>query len=125
MRSTFIHLKGCNQHEVANALSDFSAKGLYLGWYEDHRTEFSWEEGEELKARLGIFPPDITVVADNIGRIVGYDESLLLAQFLLNSFEGLVQDDGEGIWNLEELLADSPSKGRYFMESSRHLFHAD
>jgi hypothetical protein len=119
MRSTFIHIKGAHREQIADALSDFSVEGLYLDYYEDHREEYSWQQGEDLRERLGIFPPDVTVMADISGRIVGYQESLRLARYLLTQFDGLVQDDGAGIWSLAELEQDSLSAGGYFMESSR------
>ncbi len=119
MRSTFIHIKGAHREQIADVLSDFSVEGLYLNYYEDHREEFSWQQGEDLRERLGIFPPDVTVMADISGRIVGYQESLRLARFLLKQFDGLVQDDGEGIWSLAELEQDTLSSDGYFMEDSR------
>lgn len=119
MRSTFIHIKGANREQVADALSNFTVEGLYLDYYEDHREEFSWQQGEDLRERLSIFPPDVTVMADISGSIVGYQESLRLARFLLTQFDGVIQDDGYGIWSLAELEQDSLSAGGYFMESSR------
>ena len=119
MRSTFIHIIGSNRQQIENALSELRVDGLYIGYYEEHRTEYSWQEGEALRHRLGVFPPDVTVMADISGRIVGYDESLSLARFLLSRFSGLVQDDGYGIWSLDELLEDKPSNDVWFMEDSR------
>ena len=119
MRSTFIHIAGSNQQEVEQALTEFSAEGIYINYYHDHPTEFSWQEGEELRELLGVFPPDVTVMADISGRIIGYEESLSLARFLLGRFAGVVQDDGVGLWSLEDLLRDKPIDGRYFMGDSR------
>ncbi len=119
MRSTFIHIRGSNRQEVADALGGFDSHGVYIDFYEDHLTEYEPEDVDALKERLGVFPPDVTVMADLSGKIIGYDESLRLARFLLTRFTGVIQDDGDGIWTLDELVRDIPSVDGYFMENSR------
>ncbi len=119
MRSTFIHIKGSGKQEVVDSLKGYNLDGIYIGYYDDHLAEYESKDAKALKERLGVFPPDVTVMADISGEIVGYQESLELAHFLLTRFSGLVQDDGAGLWSLDELLRDAPSDDGYFMEPSR------
>ncbi len=119
MRSVFIHIKEANRQQLEITIKDLDIDDLSIGYYEDHASEYSPQESEKLKERLGIFPPDITVMADISGKTVGYTEAFQLAKFILSKFEGLVQDDSDGLWSLDELLEDKPSKHGFFMERSR------
>ena len=119
LRSTFIHITNVSRSDIVTVIDEHTHEGLYIDFYEDHESEYEEEERLALIDAIGVFPPDHTVVADISGNIVGYDESISLAKVLLSKFSGVVQDDYDGIWTLEELLKDGLSDGRYFMESSR------
>lgn len=129
MRSVFFHLTDTDRTQVSNFLNQLCicwsdeewehAGPIYISFYTDHCSEFDEEEIEKLKKRVGEFPPAVTVMADVSGRIVGYEESLTLARHILGAFHGVAADDGNGLWSLDELLADKPSDSAYFWESSR------
>lgn len=129
MRSVFAHLKNVDPASVAAALDSICDQRddihdqwlclsdgdpvLYVGFYTDHAVEYELDEWTRLTEALGC-TPSVSVVADVSGRHDGRPEVIAFLKALLDQFDGVVQDDFEPVWTMQQVLNDDELQGHRF-----------
>ncbi len=129
MRSVFVYLKNVDKAKVVVALDKICdqrgalldgwiclTKGtpvLYVDFYTDLEIEFEPDDWTRLIDSLGC-KPSVSVTANVSGRHNGRPEVIAFLKALLDKFEGVVQDDSESIWTMQEVLSGDIKEGRGF-----------
>jgi hypothetical protein len=128
MRTVFAHLKNVERSAVVAELDNICDKRnvqldqwlclkngdpvLYVSFYKDYQ-ELEPDEWNQLIKRLGC-EPSISIVADVSGRHDGRAESISFLRSVLSSFDGVVQDDSQHVWTIQEILNDGQQEEHRF-----------